>query len=208
MLQQTRGRAPPALGEQIDEQIQRYLGPDIGVRGAALACGFTSPMLRVRMAHLFAILPSLNYIPNVVHSGSVLPLPVVVLDPFFAYFEYWPSWARFLSTQSSVTLSNRPCLGRRWNPSDGAPVTGVVVFSVGKRRSKFECSHHGCDAHRATAHRRLLRPVLSIYFRRKAIRCWKADEGACEKHACISKGGRTFFQWLFVNWDQQEDRPF
>jgi len=73
------------LRNAIDNQIQRYLGLktliSLIVGGAVWL--LLGPILRVRMAHLFALFTFiLNFIPNAGPLlATCLPLPVVILDP-------------------------------------------------------------------------------------------------------------------------------
>ena len=73
------------IRQEIDEQIQRYLGLKtlVSVLAAASVYFLLGPMLRVRMAHLFGIFTFfLNFIPNAGPLlATFLPLPIVILDP-------------------------------------------------------------------------------------------------------------------------------
>jgi predicted PurR-regulated permease PerM len=73
------------LRNEIDNQIQRYLGLKtiISVSVGVAVWLLLGPILRVRMAHLFALFTFiLNFIPNAGPLvATFLPLPVVILDP-------------------------------------------------------------------------------------------------------------------------------
>ena len=80
-----RNSRAAALRRQIDAQIQRYLVIKTTI---SAGIGFITylvlgPCLGVNMAHLFGVITFLgNYIPNVgAVVATVVPLPVVVLDP-------------------------------------------------------------------------------------------------------------------------------
>ena len=73
------------LRRQIDNQIQRYIVIKTAISAALGTAVWVAlgPCLKVKLAHLFGVLTFLaNFIPNVgAMLSTILPLPVVVLDP-------------------------------------------------------------------------------------------------------------------------------
>ena len=85
LLAEQSTHAPGSLRAKVDSQIQRYVVIKTAISGlqGLLAYFIMGPLLNVRMAHLFGVLHFLlNYIPTAGPIvATVLPLPVVILDP-------------------------------------------------------------------------------------------------------------------------------
>ena len=83
-----RDATKTTLRAKVDEQIQHYIGIKTFISAVVALAVFVvlGPILRINLAHLFAIFTFfLNFIPNVGPIvATLMPLPVAILDPNLA----------------------------------------------------------------------------------------------------------------------------